>query len=51
MVPFTIIPGISQPQLTVGHGPDCSKDMSVHVSACSSYDFNELMSIMWQLWH
>jgi hypothetical protein len=26
---------------------DCSKDMSVHVSSCTSYDFNTLMPVVW----
>jgi hypothetical protein len=30
---------------------DRSKDMSVHVSTCTSYDFNELASVAWKLWH
>jgi hypothetical protein len=30
---------------------DHSKDMSVHVSVCTSYDLNTLMPIVWKLWH
>jgi hypothetical protein len=30
---------------------DCSKDISVHVSACTSYDFSALMPVVWHLWH
>jgi len=26
-------------------------DMSVHVSTCTSYDFNALMPVVCQLWH
>jgi hypothetical protein len=29
---------------------DRSKDMSVHVSTCTSYDFNALTSVVWKLW-
>jgi hypothetical protein len=29
---------------------DHSKDMSAHVSTCSSYDFNALMPVVWKLW-
>jgi hypothetical protein len=29
---------------------DHSKDMSVHVSTCTSYDFNALTSVVWKLW-
>jgi len=27
----------------------CSKDMSVHVSTCTCYDFNTLMPVVWKL--
>jgi len=27
-----------------------SKDMSMHVSTCISYDFNALMLAVWKLW-
>jgi hypothetical protein len=27
-----------------------SKDMSVHVSACISYDFDALTPVVWKLW-
>jgi hypothetical protein len=30
--------------------PDHSKDMSVHVSTCISYDLNSLTSVVWKLW-
>jgi len=30
---------------------DCSKDMSVHVSTCTSYDFNVLIPVTRKLWH
>jgi len=30
---------------------DHSKDMSVHVSICASYDFNALVHFVWKLWH
>jgi len=30
--------------------PDRSKDVSVHVSACTSYDFNALTPVVWKLW-
>jgi hypothetical protein len=29
---------------------DRSKDMSVHVSTCTSYDFNTLTPVVWKLW-
>jgi hypothetical protein len=29
---------------------DRTKDMSVHVSTCTNYDFNALTPIMWKLW-
>jgi hypothetical protein len=29
---------------------DRSKDMSVHVSACSSYDLSALTPDVWKLW-
>jgi len=29
---------------------DRSKDMSVHVSTCTSYDLNELMPASWKVW-
>jgi len=29
---------------------DRSKDMSVHVSTCTSYDFNALTPVVWKLW-
>jgi hypothetical protein len=29
---------------------DCSKDMAVHVSSCSSYDFNALKPVVWKMW-
>jgi hypothetical protein len=29
---------------------DRSKDVSVHVSTCTSYDFESLMLVMWKLW-
>jgi hypothetical protein len=29
---------------------DRSKDISVHVSTCTSYDFNALTPVVWQLW-
>jgi len=29
---------------------DRSKDMSVHVSTCASYDFNALTPVVWKLW-
>jgi len=29
---------------------DCSKDMSIHVSACTSCDFNALTPVIWKLW-
>jgi hypothetical protein len=28
---------------------DRSKDMSVHVSTCTSYDLNALTTVMWKL--
>jgi hypothetical protein len=27
-----------------------SKDMSMHVSTCTSYDFKALMPVVWKLW-
>jgi hypothetical protein len=30
---------------------DHNKDMSVHVSIHTSYNFNILMPIIWKLWH
>jgi len=30
---------------------DHSKNMSVPVSTCTSYDFNTLISFVWKLWH
>jgi len=30
---------------------DCSKDMLVHVSTSTSYDFNTLTPVVWKLWH
>jgi len=30
---------------------DHSKDMSLRVSACTSYNFNTLMLVVWKLWH
>jgi len=27
-----------------------NKDMSVHVSACTTYDFNALTPVLWNLW-
>jgi hypothetical protein len=29
---------------------DCSKNMCVHVSTCTSYDFNSRMPVVWKLW-
>jgi len=29
---------------------DRNKDMSVHVSNCTSYNFNALASVVWKLW-
>jgi hypothetical protein len=29
---------------------DLNKDMSVHVSTCTSQDFNILMPVVWKLW-
>jgi len=29
---------------------DRSKDVSAHVSTCTSYDFNELTPDVWKLW-
>jgi len=29
---------------------DPSKDMSVHVSIWTSYNFNELRPVMWKMW-
>jgi len=29
---------------------DYSKDMSVHVLTCTSYDFNALTPDVWKLW-
>jgi len=29
---------------------DCSKDMSVHVSTCTNYDFNALTLVVYKLW-
>jgi hypothetical protein len=29
---------------------DRSKDMSVHVSTCTSYDLNALAPVVWKLW-
>jgi hypothetical protein len=26
------------------------KDMSVHVSTCTTYDFNALMPVVWKVW-
>jgi len=28
-----------------------SIDMSVHVSICTTYDFNSLTPVVWKLWH
>jgi len=28
----------------------CSKDMSVHVLTCTSYNFNALKPVLWKLW-
>jgi len=30
---------------------ECSKDIFVHVSACTNYDLNTLTPITWKLWH
>jgi len=30
---------------------DHSKDMTVHVSTCISYDFNTLTPVVWKFWH
>jgi hypothetical protein len=30
---------------------DRSKNMSVHISICVSYDFNTLTPVVWELWH
>jgi len=30
---------------------DYYKDMAVHVSFCTSYDFNALKPVMWKFWH
>jgi len=29
---------------------DCSKDIYVHVSTCTSYDFDIFMPVVWKLW-
>jgi hypothetical protein len=29
---------------------DCIKDVPVHVSTCTSYDFNALTPVVWKLW-
>jgi len=29
---------------------DCSNDMPVHISVCTSYDLNALMPVVWKLW-
>jgi len=29
---------------------DRSKDMSLHVSTCTSYDFNALKPVVWKMW-
>jgi len=31
-------------------GLDHSKDVSVHVSTCISYNFNALTPVVWKLW-
>jgi len=30
---------------------ECSKDVSVHVSTCTNYDFNAPMPVVQKLWH
>jgi len=29
---------------------DHNKDMSVHVSTCTSYNWNALMPVLWRMW-
>jgi hypothetical protein len=31
-------------------GFDCSKDMSMHVSTCTIYNFSALMPVIWKVW-
>jgi len=28
-----------------------NKDLSMHVSTCTNFDFSALMHVLWNLWH
>jgi len=41
--------GYEVPGIVLLH--DCSKDMSVHISTYTIYDFSALTQVVWKLWH